>query len=450
MQKKIDLKLLLKLTIPIFLELIFQMLLGSVDKVMVRNDFSANAINQASTILDMLTISMSVLASGSLILISQYKGAKDKESENKIYSIAFFFNVTLGLILGIILVIFAPNIFKMLSVSEDYFEESVLYLRINGGFLILQAAILSLTSFLRSNGHVVYSLVTSIIFNIINVALNALFLYGFKISGAQGVAIGSVIARFIGVIILFVLVKKLIKIKFGFKGNFVSSLKELKKLLRISLPSVGESLSYSVSQVVILSFINIIGLKLCFAAPTARTYTTIMIQFSYVFANSVAQGMQILLGQYLGANEKEKANEIVKKTLLLSIVVSLAISSLQAIFAKYIFSFFTKDEQVISLCQQIMCIEIFLEFGRAINGAMVRALQTSGDVLFPTILAIIFCWIVAVGGGYLFGIVFKFGIAGIWIAMAIDEICRGVIFIIRWKKGKWKTYNLTYSNKNNI
>ena len=94
MQKKIDLKLLLKLTIPIFLELIFQMLLGSVDKVMVRNDFSANAINQASTILDMLTISMSVLASGSLILISQYKGAKDKESENKIYSIAFFFNVT--------------------------------------------------------------------------------------------------------------------------------------------------------------------------------------------------------------------------------------------------------------------------------------------------------------------------------------------------------------------
>ena len=69
LSNKVDIKTLLKLTIPIFLELIFQVLLGNVDKIMVRNDASANAINQANSILDMLTISISMLAAGSLILI---------------------------------------------------------------------------------------------------------------------------------------------------------------------------------------------------------------------------------------------------------------------------------------------------------------------------------------------------------------------------------------------
>ena len=83
-----------------------------------------------------------------------------------------------------------------------------------------------------------------------------------------------------------------------------------------------------------------------------------------------------------------------------------------------------------------------LEIGRAVNITLVRALQTSGDVVFPTTLAIIFCWLVAVIGSYVLGVAFKLGIVGIWIAMSIDELSRAFIFIIRLNKGKWKKYNL--------
>ena len=81
--KGISIKTLFKLSIPIFLELIVQVLLGNVDKVMVNSDNAANAINQANSLLDMLAVSISVLAAGSLILINQYKGAKDINSEKK-------------------------------------------------------------------------------------------------------------------------------------------------------------------------------------------------------------------------------------------------------------------------------------------------------------------------------------------------------------------------------
>ena len=91
-------------------------------------------------------------------------------------------------------------------------------------------------------------------------------------------------------------------------------------------------------------------------------------------------------------------------------------------------------------------IEIALEIGRAINITLVRALQTSGDVFFPTILAVIFCWLVAVVGSYVLGVVFKLGITGVWIAMTIDELCRAGIFLIRLKRGKWKTLNLIHNH----
>ena len=310
--------------------------------------------------------------------------------------------------------------------------------QINGAFLFLQAIILSLSTFLRSNALVVQGFIVSGCFNVLNVGLNALFLFGFKITGVTGVAIATVISRVIGAIALFIMIAKLTDIKLSIKRFFKNSKELLKKLLKVSVPSAGESFSYSISQIVILSIINIIGLTIAVAAPTAKTYVNIMVQFSFIFTSSVSQAMQIMLGRFLGARNTDAAEKLINKTLVLAVSSSIIISLIQAIFAGFIFSLFTKDPKVIKLCQYIMWIEVALEIGRAINITLVRALQTSGDVLFPTILAVIFCWAVAVVGSYVLGVVFKLGIVGVWIAMTIDELCRGFIFIIRLKRGKWK------------
>lgn len=439
---KKDIKLLLKLTIPIFLELILQVLLGNIDKIMVRNDFVANAINQANSIIDMLTVSISVLAAGSLILVNQYKGANQPEKEKKIYSIAFYFNLLLSFVIGLSMLIFAEDIFKLMKVNPESFNDSVIYLRICGGTLFLQAILLTSTTFLRSNTFVLEGFIVSTFINILNVGLNALFLYIFKLPSITAVALGTVISRGVGCIILIILVLKFAKIKLSFKYALNSSIKELRKLLKISIPAAGESFSYSISQIVILAIINIIGLRINYASPIARTYANIVLPFSFIFTSSISQAMQILLGRYLGGKQTHEAEVLINKTLLFSIASSLIISISLALSSSIIFRLFTQDLEVIKLCCYIMWIEVFLEIGRAVNITLVRALQTSGDVFFPTLLAIIFCWIVAVIGSYIFGVTLKMGIVGIWIAMSIDELARAFIFIIRLKKGKWKTFNL--------
>lgn len=60
---------------------------------------------------------------------------------------------------------------------------------------------------------------------------------------------------------------------------------ELKNLLKVGLPSAGENLSYSFSQVVITYLINILGNN----ALATRTYTVNIVMFVYLFAIAMAQ-----------------------------------------------------------------------------------------------------------------------------------------------------------------
>ena len=434
----VDIHLLLRLTLPIFLELVMQLLVGNVDKIMVANDHSATAINQANSILDMLTVSLSVLSAASLILISQYKGARDKEKEEQVYVLSFYFNLTVSLLLGAILTVFAKPILSSINVQEEIMDEALIYLRITGGGLFLQATMLSLSAFLRSNTYMKQCLLVSFLFNMINISGNALFLYVLEIPGALGVAIPSIIARLLGALILLYEVRYYLHLNLTLKRLVRSSRSELIKILKLGLPSCGESISYSFSQILILAIINTFGTS----SAVAKTYASMLAMCSYLFTSAISQAMQILLGRALGAGKKQEAYDLVVTVTIVSCLTSASISALIALCSHQIFSLLTDSAEIIALCRMIMLVDMALELGRAVNIVMVRALQTSGDVLFPTLLAVIFCWACAVSGSYILGSVMGLGIIGVWIAMTTDELCRAGIFIFRFRQGKWKEISL--------
>ena len=447
--KNINVKQLIFIIIPIFLELLLQIVAGNVDKIMVSNDDLATSINQANSILDLLVVSLSVLSAASLILINQYKGAKEAEKEKSVYKLAFYFNLVVGILLSLILLLLSKPILNLMQTQHDLIGSANKYLMICGGCLFLQATMLTLQSYLRSNDLTKVSLFISLTFNIINVGLNLLFLYPLNLDPILAVALGSIISRFIGVIILLIVVVTKLKINLSIRGLFPIKFKELKKILSIGLPTVGEAISYSLSQVVILAFINMIGdigqksgaLELM-SAPTAKTYATMIATITYLFVNATSQGMQILLGRYLGSHDQDLARKLVLRCMMVSIIVSTTFALIIALLSGFIFRIFTNNQNVIDLCVKIMYIEIGLELGRAINMTLVRALQTSGDVMYPTIMAILFCWIVATLGSYILGVHFKLGLVGVWISMTCDELFRAVLFIIRFRSNKWLKYNL--------
>ena len=121
------------------------------------------------------------------------------------------------------------------------------------------------------------------------------------------------------------------------------------------------------------------------------------------------------------------------------LVFTLSASAVGVVFGKQLMGIFTDNAQVIMFGANILIINLFLEFGRTTNLVIIACLRGAGDVYFPTLCAIVSMWLVSVLGSYILAVVLGYGIYGLFVALAADEILRGVLMLIRFKSGKWKT-----------
>jgi Na+-driven multidrug efflux pump len=163
---------------------------------------------------------------------------------------------------------------------------------------------------------------------------------------------------------------------------------------------------------------------------------------SWIFASSISQAVQILIGYCIGEKNYDEADRYVKSTLKVSIIVTLIVATMLRLLAEPLLSFVTTNPNVIALGTTILTIDIILEFGRSVNITMVRSLQATGDIAFPISIGIVSTWVISVGLSFVIGKFLGLGIIGVWIAMTCDECLRAIIFILRWKTGKWRTKNL--------
>lgn len=436
-----DNKLLWKLTIPIFMEMFFAVIVSNVDQLMMSSvsQEAVAAVGNGAQLGWVLTLFFNVVATASTILITQYKGANDEKSVSLIYPLAIVVNIILGLLLSLVCIFAIRPIFTLLHVEAGQtFEYAVIYMKIVGGTIISQAMLNCFFALLRANTYVKEAMFVSVLINILNIFGNALTLYVFKM-GVTGVAISTAVSRLIGMtIIICIFHYRIGKVNFSLlKGR--EPLLLLKKMVGIGLPSAGENISYDVSQLVVTGFVNTLGL----ASVNAKIYVCIVVQFAYIFTLAISEGTQILEGYLIGAGEKEEAENRVVKTTITAVIASEILTLIIFLFSDQIIGLFpSADETVLYIAKRMFFIELFLEIGRAINIVMVRCLQGAGDVKFPVIMSVIFTWCLSVTLGYILGILLPFGIYGIWVAMALDENIRCTVLFIHFKKGKWKKIDL--------
>lgn len=431
--KLISFKYLLILTIPIFFELLLQVIVGYSDQIMISSDPDAvTAITNTNTILNVFIMAFQVFSMGSIILISHYKGAKNFDAEKKVYTATFIITTFLGIIISLILLCFSKYFFMWIGLDSKCMDKGLTYIRIVGGCIFLQSILTIFSAFLKSNAYMKDSTIINVIVNLLNILGNFILI---PYLGIAGVAISSVVSRFIGCILIIIVFIKKTKINIFHKlfKNFSFSM--AKKIFSIGGPSGGESLSYNASQIIILAVVNTFGT----AVVNIKSYASMFAMISYLFTSAVSQAMQVVIGQLLGMSKIEDAKKKIYQTLIISVISSLIVSFLLYLISDFAYGLFKiTDLEMLKLGKQILLIEIILELGRAINIVFVRALQTIGDIVFPTVLSIIFCWSVAVLGAFVLGDALNLGLCGVWIAMAIDECIRAIIFIFRFKGDKWR------------
>lgn len=433
-------KSLMKLSWPIFIELILQLLVGNMDQIQLShfNETAVAAVGNANTIITVVLLTFNVISLAAMILVSQYRGANDLASTNQIYTLSLLVNGLLSLFLAVVLLVFAEGLFSLMQVPQELMAEACTYLRITAAALPFQAIMLTFSAFLRAGAHMkVIMLITGFI-NVCNIAGNAVLINGIgplPRLGAAGAALSSSIFRVVGMVLMgwmFFRYTQQARVGISLLRPFPKGL--LRRLLEIGLPSGGESLSYNLSQTSCLVFVNMMGTYVV----TTRMYAVMFANCIYMLISAASQAGQIVVGYLVGARDLDGANECNKRLLKLFCPITVGIAAVLWVIATPLYGIFSSDERVLALGAQIMAVEVFLEVGRSFNIVLVRNLQAVGDVKFPVLIGIFSQWVIAVGVGYLLGVVLNWGLVGLWVAFALDENFRAVIFLLRWKSGKWR------------
>ncbi len=427
------------LTWPIFVELLLQMLIGNVDQFMIsqHSETAVAAIGNVNQVMNLLTITFSIVSMATTIMVSQYLGSQNRDEVSKLYSLAVCCNLAFSVVIGVIILGFNRWMFQAMKMPQELYHDAEIYISIVGGFVFLQAIFMTYGAIFRSNGLMKQTMCISMAINILNVVGNIILLnglFGAPKMGVAGVALSSVVSRLIGVVLVMYVFAKKIHAKIGTRYLRPFPKTMFKNLMKIGLPSAGESVSYNIAQMWILTCINTMGTYVV----TTRVYANMLAWFSFIYASALSSATQIVVGHLIGAGQEDDADEIIKKTLLPTILITLTIAIVVYILAPHILGIFTDDQAVIELGKTVMFIEIFLELGRAVNLLVIRALQAAGDIRFPVTLGVISMWGIAGLFSYILGIYLGWGLVGVWIAMMLDECIRAVIVCIRWYKGKWR------------
>jgi putative MATE family efflux protein len=423
---------------PIFVETLLVMMLGAVDTFMLsrHSDNSVAAVGVVNQLMNLIFLLFEVISLGTSILCSQYIGAGRRDKVIQVVGISLMFNLISGLLISLGLVFFAEDALHVMGLRPDLMGYGLPYMKIVGGFAFLQAMSLSLSAALRSADKAKYPMYVSMVVNVLNIFGNYTLIFGkfgMPALGVEGAAISTSFCRCVSVVILFVVL---------FKKHIPSFPKELftpfpwielKNLLKIGIPSAGEHMSYSLSQVVITYFINMISNQ----ALATRSYVVNIVMFTYIFALAIAQGGAILIGHLVGMKKIRAAYAIGRRVMKLGTTASVSLSLLTAIFGKSILGLLTDDPWIIATGASILWIEVLLENGRALNFFGVNSLRSAGDIYFPVIVGIVVMWAIQVVGSYFFGISLGWGLVAMWAIFALDENIRGFIFVHRWNSFKW-------------
>ena len=406
-----------QLFFPIFFEILFMMLTGAVDTLMLSSvgDQAVGAVGTANTYISIFIIMFSIISSGVMAVMTQYIGAGRPGVARQAMVLGSLFNLSVGAVLTVFLTLGARWILQTVGIAAQLLSDAQTYMQVVGLFCICNALCPIFSGFLRSFGHASPTLAATVTANLANLALNALFLYGFH-WGVWGVALATGISRLLNLFWLVGATFRRIRVEKDPCPPKSSQL--LGQIIRVGLPAAMETSLYNLAITLVIRFLN------------------------QMDDTALAHANAILAGWRIGAGQLEACSRGTRKAALIGVLIGAGSATIFALLGKPLVGLFTDDPAMIQLVSILLSIDIALEVGRVLNLVYGVALKTSGDAVFPMVIAVVFAFLCAAGGTWFFGIHLGWLAVGAYVAMALDECVRAVCMVLRWKSGEWKKHRI--------
>ena len=227
---------LMKYTWPIFIELALQMLVGNIDQIMISMDSQTGvaAVGNANQIMNLLVMLFSTISLAMSILVTQYFGSKQYEKISITYTVSLISNTLFAGIVAIVLLVGIDMIYGFMQVPLEVLADAKTYLMIMAFGLPIQALYTTYVTMFRTQGWMKQTMLMSTFVNMLNIVGNACLIFGvgpFPALHVAGVAISSVFARIVGLILLAFIFNRKSEIKLCMPTKQKEPVKQFIKIL---------------------------------------------------------------------------------------------------------------------------------------------------------------------------------------------------------------------------
>jgi putative MATE family efflux protein len=449
-------KVTIKLALPSIMEMFLQTLLGIADTAMVGaiGGYAIAAISITDNPIMLMIAVFGALSVGTTALVARFIGAKNyKDAENTILQ-SLFISGIMAFVFTAFGLILSKKIVSLMGAEAEVFPYAVKYMRIV--LLGLPGLIITfiMSGALRGSGDTRTPMIVNGISNILNIIGNFLLIFESRTItlalpfleenitffmpgaglGVTGAGIATTVGRYIATFLI-------LRILFNSKGDYNLDFNDFKidkdiirRIFKIGLPAAGEQLLFRSAQLAFFRIVASLGTVMIAAHKITITAESISFMPGWGFALAATT----LVGQYLGAEDKDNAKRGGYTAGYMAVAIMSVLGVLFFFFPEMFIKIFTRDPEIIHYA--VICLRIVAVAQPLLAIAMVfaGALRGAGDTKTVLITTGVTSWVVRVGLGYFLAITLGYGLTGAWIAMVLDFGIRGIAFLLLFKRGGWQ------------
>ncbi len=429
----------IRLTLPIVIQNLFSAAVSSVDVLMLNSvgQASISAVSLATQYSNILVNVFIGVSSGIAMLGSQYWGKGDLPTIERVQGIALRFAILFTLLFGIPSIFVPEVMMKIYTNDPELIAIGSSYLRIVGFSHIFWGLAETYFATLRSIERVKICTYISVATLLLNIGLNAVFIYGLfgapKL-GATGVALATAISRIAQFVACMVVSRTSKDIKLNFTSMFANSRLLMKDFIRLSIPALANNVIWSIGFSMYSVIMGYIGSDVV----AANSIVSVVKSFGTVFCYAVAGSAGIYVGKDIGANKMEQAAEDAKRSMVLTIitgvmggVVILAITPLAMNVASL-------STTAMGYMKIMLIINSVYIMGIAVNSTLIIGVfRAGGDSKFGLICDTIDMWAYAVPLGFIAAFVLKLPPMVVYFLLCTDEFVKWPWVIKHYKSKKW-------------
>lgn len=428
------------LVIPMALQNLINVGVTSADVIMLGRvgETALSASSLGGQVYFILNLIIFGLTSGAAVITAQYWGKGDVRTIEKVLGIALRVALFVSILFTLAAWIIPRPLMRLFTNEEEVIAQGISYLRVIAFSYVLACLTMTYLNIMRSVERVLIATVVYSVSLLVNVVLNAVFIFGMfgvPAMGVAGAALGTVCARVVEFcIVVYYARKKNDTVRFRMKDLFVKDKLLNADFRRYAFPVLLNELAWGLGMATITAIIGHLGSS----AVAANSVTQVSRQLAMVVSFGVAGATAIMLGKAIGEGKEEQAKVYAGRFVRLSLILGLCGAAVILCVSPIARHFLVLSDEASEYLRYMMYVMAYFCVGQSLNTTLVVGVfRAGGDTRFGLALDLSAMWGGAIFLGALAAFVFDLPVPWVYVFLVSDEILKLPFSFKRYFSYKW-------------